>query len=185
MATAPAGLCYLPRDAAASPLYRAINDHLETHLAERARQRDAPAHPCAESSLRAFLECGIPRFGVARFRCKDCGDSRFVPFSCKRRMACPSCDAKRAVVESGHALEELLADVPYRQWVLVLPKRLRWFVHRDARLPGEISRLLALALTDFYVQRCVAPKDAAPAQLHVLQRFGSSVNLHLHDHAVV
>ncbi|MDO8757519.1 MAG: transposase [Elusimicrobiota bacterium] len=62
---------------------------------------------------------------------------------------------------------------------------MRYFVHRDARLPGEISRLLASALTDFYRRRAVAPKDAAPAQLHVLQRFGSSVNLHLHDHAVV
>lgn len=179
------GSSYRPRDAATSPLYRAVLASLETYLAERSRQRDTPAHPCAESSLRAFLECGIARFGVARFRCKDCGDSRFVPFSCKRRMACPSCDAKRAVVESGHALEELLADVPYRQWVLVLPKRLRYFVHRDKRLPGEISRLLASALTDFYLRRGTAPKDAAPAQFHVLQRFGSSVNLHLHDHAVV
>jgi hypothetical protein len=86
-------------------------------------------------------------------------------------------------VESGQALEELLAEVPYRQWVLV-PKRLRWFVHRDARLPGEISRLLAAALTDFYRRSAAAPEDAAPAQFHVLQRFGSSVNLHLHDHAV-
>jgi len=62
-------------------------------------------------------------------------------------MACPSCDAKRAVVESGQALAELLAGVQYRQWVLVLPKRLRWFVHRDKLLPGEISRLLASALS--------------------------------------
>jgi hypothetical protein len=185
MPSSPVGSAYRPRDAAASPLYRAILASLETYLAERSRQRDTVASPCAESSLRAFLECGIPRFGVARFRCKDCGDSRFVPFSCKRRMACPSCDAKRAVVESGHALEELLAAAPYRQWVLVLPKRLRYFVHRDARLPGEISRLLAETLTDFHLRRAAAPKDAAPAQFHVLQRFGSSVNLHLHDHAVV
>ena len=81
MPPSPVGSSYRPRDAAASPLYRAILGSLETYLVERSRQRDTPAHPCAESSLRAFLECGIPRFGVARFRCKDCGDSRFVPFS--------------------------------------------------------------------------------------------------------
>ena len=75
----PAGSSYRPRAAAASPLYRAVLASLETYLAERSRLRDAPAHPCAESSLRAFLECGLPRFGVARFHCKDCGDSRFVP----------------------------------------------------------------------------------------------------------
>lgn len=54
-----------------------------------------------------------------------------------------------------------------------------------ARLPGKISRLLASALTDFYRRRAAAPKDAAPAQFHVLQRFASSVNLHLHGHAVI
>ena len=176
---------YRPRDAAASPLYRVVLDHLETYLCERSSARGDPSNPCAESALRSFLQCGVPRFGVARFLCRECGESHFVPFSCKRRMACPSCDAKRAVVESGHALEELLPGVPYRQWVLVLPKRLRYFVHRDARLAGEISRILAETLTVFYRRRCGAPKDAAPAQFHVLQRFGSSVNLHLHDHAVV
>lgn len=130
---------YRPRDAAGSPLYRSVLDHLETYLAVRSRDKGDPAGPAAEDSLRSFLQCGIPRFGVARFRCKDCGDSRFVPFSCKRRMACPSCDAKRAVVESGRALDDLLADVPHRQWVFVLPKRLRYFVNRDPRLSGEMA----------------------------------------------
>jgi len=109
------GAAYRPRDAAGSALYHCVLDHLETYLAARSRAKADPSHPAAEDSLRSFLQCGIPRFGVARFRCKECGDSRFVPFSCKRRMACPSCDAKRAVVESGHALDDLLPDVPYRQ----------------------------------------------------------------------
>lgn len=30
-----------------------------------------------------------------------------------------------------------------------------------------------------------APQGSAPAQMHAIQRFGSSVNLHIHDHAVV
>jgi hypothetical protein len=88
-------------------------------------------------------------------------------------------------VESSHALDELLPDVPYRQWVFVLPKRLRYFVHRDPRLAGEVASILARTLTAYYRKKCDAPKGAAPAQFHSLQRFGSSVNLHLHDHAVV
>jgi Zn-finger nucleic acid-binding protein len=175
---------YRPRDAAASPLYLAVVDHLETYLAERSRAKDDPAGPCAEFSLRAFLQCGVPRFGVARFRCK-CGESRFVPFSCKRRLACPSCDAKRAVVESSHALDALLPDAAYRQWVLVLPKRLRYFVHRDPRLAGEIASIFARTLTAYCRRKSGAPRGAAPVQFHSLQRFGSAVNLHLHDHAVV
>jgi len=76
---------------------------VETCVRAAYRPRDA----AAEDSLRSFLQCGIPRFGAARFRCKDCSDSRLVPFSCKRRMACPSCDSKRAAVESGGESSQL------------------------------------------------------------------------------
>jgi hypothetical protein len=176
---------YRPRDAAGSPLYRTVLDHLETHLAARSRDKRDASNSAAEDSLRSFLQCGIPRFGVARFRCKDCGDSRFVPFSCKRRMSCPSCDSKRAVVESGRALEDLLPDVPYRQWVFVLPKRLRYFVNRDARLSGEIDAIFARTLTRYYCRRSGAPEGSAPAQFHAIQRFGSAVNLHVHIHAAL
>jgi hypothetical protein len=74
--------------------------------------------------------------------------------------------------------------VPFRQWVLVLPKRIRWFVHRDARLAGEVARILGEVLTARLVSRSGAPRGAAPAQFHALQRFGATVNLHIHDHAI-
>ncbi len=95
-----------------------------------------------------------------------------------------SCSAKRAVIESSRALDELLPLVPFRQWVLVLPKLLRRFLHRDARLAGEVARILGEVLTARLVSRSRAPRGAAPAQFHALQRFGASVNLHIHDHVV-
>ena len=52
-------------------------------------------------------------------------------------------------------------------------------------LAGEISRILAEVLARFYLERCGHPEQAAPAQLHLVQRFGSKVNLHVHVHAVV
>ncbi len=88
-------------------------------------------------------------------------------------------------MESSRAAEALLPEVPYRQWVLVIPKRLRYFVHRDKRPPSEMSRILGEQLTKFYQERTKAPEDSAPAQIHVMQRFGSKVNLHVHIHAVV
>lgn len=111
------------------------------------------------------------RFGVVRFRCKDCGHDAIVPFSCKRRGACPSCDRKRAVQTGARAVEELLPHVPYRQWVLVIPKRLRYFVDCDPSLAGEISRILSRALVRFYrdaalrggIEVASLPDRAAPA----------------------
>jgi hypothetical protein len=44
--------------------------------------------------LRAYLRCGILAHGFLRVRCTDCGHSRVVAFSCKRRGFCPSCLGK-------------------------------------------------------------------------------------------
>ena len=103
-------------------------------------------------------------------------------FSCKRRGACPSCDAKRATVTAAHALDSLLPDVGYRQWVFVLPKRLRYFIHRSPALAGEASRLLAREIELYYRRKL---GSASAAQIHFIQRFGSTLNLHLHIHAVI
>ena len=116
----PAARLYAPRRAWGSPLYRVLLDHLETFLATPAPGPNPRPASCAEDSLRAFLECGIPRFGVARYLCRGCGSDLFVPYSCKRRLASPSCDSKRALVETERALSELLPRVAYRQWVLVI-----------------------------------------------------------------
>lgn len=175
---------YAPRNARASPLYRIVQDHLETFLVQDRDASQPWAAPSAEDSLRGFLECGVHRFGVARFLCRRCGHDVFVAYSCKRRLACPSCDSKRALIESSRALVELLPRVPYRQWVLVIPKRLRYFVHRNPALSGELSRILADVLARFYGDRTGANAQASPAQVHMVQRFGSKVNLHVHVHAV-
>ena len=88
-------------------------------------------------------------------------------------------------------MEALLPQVPYRQWVFVIAKRLRYFVHRDARLVGKLGRILTETLTRFYRNRTLGRAQsktdpfAAPAQLLFVQRFGSAVNLHIHVHAVV
>ena len=118
------------------------------------------------------------RYGAVRFRCPGCsGHDVFVAFSCKRR-GCPSCDAKRSAIITGQALERLLA---YRQWVLVVPKRLRYFLNHNPALAGELSRIFAEEINRFLCQTTTG----TPAQLHFIQRFGGALNLHIHVHAVV
>jgi predicted aconitase len=45
-----------------------------------------------EKDFRAYLRCGILAHGFARARCEDCGHERLIPFSCKGRGICPSCN---------------------------------------------------------------------------------------------
>ena len=64
--------------------------------------------------------------GFARERCESCKDEFLVAFSCKGRGVCPSCSAKRAHVTAVHLVERVLPHVPYRQWTLSFPHRVRW-----------------------------------------------------------
>jgi len=104
-----------------------------------------------------------------------------VAFSCKRRGVCPSCDAKRSAIITAAAMDNLLPPAPYRQWVLVVPKRLRYFINQRPDLAGHLSKIFAREI-DRFLRRNSA---GVPTQLHFIQRFGGALNLHIHVHAVV
>ena len=104
-------------------------------------------------------ECGVMRYGAVRFRCPGCGGHDvFVAFSCKRR-GCQNCDAKRSAIITGQALERLLAFVPYRQWVLAVSKRLRYFLNHDPALAGGLSRIFAEGINRFLCQNTAGTPD--------------------------
>ena len=54
----------------------------------------------------------------ARAKCEDCGHERLIPFSCKGRGICPSCNAPRMCEVAAHLTDHVLPHVPARQWVL-------------------------------------------------------------------
>ena len=87
-----------------------------------------------ERDFRGYLECGILAYGFARARCEDCGHERLIPFSCKGRGICPSCNARRMCEVAAHLTDHVLPHVPARQWVLSVPKRLRPYLHHDVRV---------------------------------------------------
>lgn len=47
--------------------------------------------------------------------------------SCKGRGVCPSCNALRMAEVAAHLVDEVFPVLPVRQWVLAVPKRLRYF----------------------------------------------------------
>jgi ribosomal protein S27E len=75
-------------------LYRILQEHWSEFLADvEIGGGDSPAFVLDE--VEAFLRCGIPAHGFLRVRCNDCGHSRVVAFSRKRRGFCPSCVGRR------------------------------------------------------------------------------------------
>lgn len=96
------------------------------------------------------------------------------------------CNIRRIVETAAHLTDHVLPDLPLRQWLLSVPGRLRYFLHRDTDLQGAVLRLFLRA-----VEQCLrahSPGSGPAARLGAvapIHRFGSRLNAHLHFHCVV
>lgn len=169
-------------------LYQVVQHHLETFLA-RASADDPMGYGLpewVERDFRGYLECGILAYGFARARCEDCGHERLIPFSCKGRGICPSCNAPRMCEVAAHLTDHVLPHVPARQWVLSVPKRLRPYLHHDVRVASAVLQILLRAIrTTLRRSSPGAPPRAQLGAVSFFHRFGSSLNVHPHYHLVV
>ena len=101
-------------------LHAVVREHLETFLAERRVEDGSGCPRFVEESFRRYLRCGVLSYGFARVRCEECGLEDLVGFSCKSRV-CPSCLGRRMCETAAYLRDELLPEVPYRQWVVTVP----------------------------------------------------------------
>jgi hypothetical protein len=156
-----AGAPYVPRRPEHSPLYRVRADHFEA--LERVHEERF-----------ARLE-----HGFARVQGRTCRAEFLVAFRCHGRSFCPSCHARRLAEWSLWLDEQLLAQVPYRQVVLALPKRLRPYFLPDRRRLGGLSRVAYRTLRA-YLRAALGERDLAPGAIVCVQTFGSLAHAHPH-----
>ena len=173
---------YRPRRPTQTVLYQVVQGHLETVLAAPEDGTSAiPAH--AERALRRYLECGILAHGFARARCGDCGHDFLIAFSCKGRGVCPSCNTRRMAETAAHLVDHVLPPVALRQWVLSLPRRLRWHLHHQPGALDTALRVLLDAIERELRTRCdTAATNARGGAVAFIHRFGSALNAHTHFH---
>ncbi|QEP44778.1 IS91 family transposase [Ectothiorhodospiraceae bacterium BW-2] len=177
---------YRARRPADTPLYRVVQNHLETFLAlchdDWEQERVSPH---AERELRRFLECGILAYGFARARCDECGHDFLIAFSCKGRGVCPSCNTRRMAETAAHLTDHVLPRLPVRQWVLSLPKRLRYHLQHDRKALSSALRIFLDAVEQHLREQSpgAGPK-ARTGAVAFIHRFGSSLNEHTHFHVV-
>jgi hypothetical protein len=169
-----------------TPLYRAVQDHVETYLAlAREGHDDGEGVPgYVEGEFRRYLECGILAHGFARARCGECGHDFLIAFSCKGRGVCPSCNARRMAETAAHLVDQVFPPLPVRQWVLSVPKRLRYFLQRDSEALGAVLHILLRVIEARLRQRSGCPGGRLGA-VSFVQRFGSALNAHVHFHCCV
>lgn len=181
-----AGAGYRPRDLSATVLHKVVREHLETFLLEaRGGDPDGAGVPdFVEDELRRFLSCGSLAGGFARLKCEACGKERLVPFSCKRRAACPSCAGRRMAERAAHLVDEVFPVAPVRQWVLSLPFALRYRLAYDHALSRKVLRIFWRELERYQRRRARERgyADARTGGVTVIQRAGGALNLNVHFH---
>jgi hypothetical protein len=77
-----------------------------------------------------------------------------------------------------------------RQWVLSVPKRLRYFMQRDSVVLGMVLRIFLRVIEQTLQANSPCAAHANKAALHIgavafIHRFGSSLNEHVHFHVCV
>jgi hypothetical protein len=166
-ASAPLATPYRPRKPEKTILYRTVQNHLETMLAEaRQRTEHGFGYPrFVEKEFCRYLDCGQLSRGFVRLRCKACGYERLLAFSCKGRL-CPSCHARRMHDTALHLTDNILPHVPYRQWVFTLPRSIRLLMARDKKLLADVLSIFVRAIFAFYRREASRlPKRAAGSRL--------------------
>ncbi len=94
----------------------------------------------------AYLDCGILAHGFLRLTCDGCARDTLVAFSCKRRGICPSCGTHRMAETAADLVDNIIPQVPVRQWVLSFPIPLRSLFAVHAELITPVLRVLHRAI---------------------------------------
>jgi len=176
---------YVPREPHATVLYRLVKEHGDEFLRHARESYDGPLPRYVEDELRGYLRCGDFTRGFVHLRCHRCEHDLLVPFSCKNRGLCPSCAGRRMAAQAAHLVDRILPAVPIRQFVLSFPFELSLLAATKPEVLRALARIHAEELARHYKQS--AKKSGEAGKLHAgavtfVQRFGSSLNLHVHLH---
>ena len=182
----PRSAVYRRRQPERTLLYRTVQTHLATWLALQDDGAGETAPAVTEREFRRYLDCGILAHGFARARCADCGHDFLIAYSCKCRGVCPSCTTRRMVETAAHLADHVIPRLPVRQWVLSVPKRLRYHLERDPAIQNAALHIFLNAIQKA-LRQCspgasVASHIGAVVFIH---RFGALLNTHLHFHCIV
>lgn len=177
---------YSRREPEKEVLYQLVADNLETFL-ERLQFEGHHLPGYVVQEFYDYLDCGILQRGFARCACESCGKSFAVAFSCKARGFCPSCMGRRMADTAAHLVDNVFPHVPVRQWVLSLPREIRYRLAYDKKLISEVLAVFLRVVQAWYKANAkeLGFSDVQGGSVSFIQRFGSSLNVTPHYHCIV
>ncbi len=179
---------YSQRQPTKTVVWQVVQKHWQDYRAETARRHDGRNLPAfVDAAAKKFMGCGMHSSGFARVRCKSCHDDLLVPFSCKQRGICSSCDGRRMAELSIHLVDHIIARVACRQWVITYPYWLRFRLAFDANLMSGVLSVWVKTVENWYRKQARdehGVADGRCASIGVVQRFGDAIVLNPHIHSV-
>ena len=177
---------YKRRNPQDTVLYQVVQNTFLDWSGNYSLRHDEVLPEYVEKEYKDYFKCGILAHGFARAYCANCSGDFIVALSCKRRGICPSCNTKHMIFITTHLLEEVLPKLPLRQWVLSVPKWLRYHLTKDAALASRVLRIFIDEIEKQLKKSCDRITEGAKlGEVSFIQRFGSRLNLHIHFHCVV
>ncbi|MCZ7680805.1 MAG: transposase [Sandaracinaceae bacterium] len=179
---------YVRREPEATVLYRVVREHWPRFLERAQEQGGLPRFVVRD--FEEYLRCGVLEHGVVQLACSRCGHSMVVAFSCKRRGWCPSCLGRRMADLAAHLVDDVLPEVPLRQWVCSLPWAMRCMLAFDRALCADVLAVFIAALTRSMRRRAKrilslrSVDDALVGALTVIQRSDSALRVNPHFHTL-
>jgi hypothetical protein len=176
---------YSRREPEKSALYQILynyREEFEQRYEELFEERYGFLRGNVLESFDAYLNCGILRHGCARAVCEECNHSELIAFSCKERVLCPSCSAKRSHIFAETLHENILLPHPHKHVVFTIPKRLRPYFKYDRSLLKLLYKAAWKAWRD-YAEGVHA--EGTPAGIMSLHTAGDLLNFHPHLHALL
>lgn len=171
---------YRPRRPEKTTLFEVVKKHYSTWN----RNSKEPVPRYVDNEFHKYLGCGILAKGFACAHCDGCQKDFLIAFSCKGRGICPSCNSRAMVETAAHLVDNVLPRLPFRQFVLSFPKRIRHYLETHTLLQAVLK-----IVVDEIRTRLIA---CSPAVIHpqigaisFIQYFGNTLNYHPHLHLVV
>ena len=85
-----------------------------------------------------------------------------------------------------HLVDQVLPDVPVRQWVLSLPIPLRYLLAAHPKLLSPALEIVQRVITGYLAKKSALPRsEIHTGAVTLIQRFGSAANLNIHFHSLV
>jgi hypothetical protein len=111
---------------------------------------------------------------------------KLVAYSCKGRTICPRCNGRKRADTVKHLVEEVIPEVPVRQWVLSMPFKHRFVLSSDQKLLNTVLKIFNRMISTHYKKKAKSKGFVLPqiGSVTAIQRFGGSENLNIHFHTL-